>query len=78
MRYAQKNGIKKVKRDNQSTQFFNEIKRDRRKHILEQWRNPAMFQTTQKLSLLRFSGYKTPTQIKARWKKMKKSGNKKA
>ena len=70
MRKAQKNGIRKVKNNSDIQKIRSNMIHERRRELKELWRDPTNFRTN-KYAQITFRGYKTPTQIKARVKKMK-------
>jgi hypothetical protein len=70
MRKAQKNGIRKVKYNSDIQKIRSNMIHERRRELKELWQDPTNFRTNTHAQV-RFKGYKTPTQIKARVKKMK-------
>jgi len=70
MRKAQKNGLRKVKINSYKQKLYSAEKQERRRGLKELWQDPTNFRTNSHAQV-RFNGYKTPTQIKARVKKMK-------
>lgn len=70
MRKAQKHGLRKVENNSKQQKLFAGLKQERRKSLKELWQDPTNFRTNANAQV-RFNGYKTPKQIKARVKKMK-------
>jgi|14_taG_2_1085336.scaffolds.fasta_scaffold60112_1 glutamate synthase domain-containing protein 1 len=70
MRKAQKNGIRKVKNNSDIQKIRRSMIHERRRQLKELWQDPTNFRTNSRSQVI-FKGYKTPTQIKARVKKMK-------
>jgi len=70
MRKAQKQGLRKVKYNSELQKLRSQIKHDLRREIKAKWQDPIYLKTN-KNAQITFKGYKTPEQIKARFKKMK-------
>ena len=70
MRKAQKHGLRKVKNNSDIQKMHSNMKHERRRILKELWQDPTNFRTNANAQV-RFNGYKTPKQIKARVKKMK-------
>jgi len=70
MRKAQKHGLKRVENNSNKQKLIAGLKQERRRELKKLWQDPTNF-SRNSYAQVRFKGYKTPTQIKARVKKMK-------
>jgi hypothetical protein len=70
MRKAQKHGLKRVANNSNKQKLMAGLKQERRRELKKLWQDPTNF-SRNSYAQVRFNGYKTPTQIKARVKKMK-------